>query len=135
MVTPEYRSNNNAGASNGSNRQEFAMNDIGYERTGGCFVSYRKIAFAFVFVLAVIIAAAFIGVHLSMPQDNGVSMLMYICGWLSCEENVALTFIRRVILFYFVFLRIIIGREVRRDRKRRIGESERERSALEASIY
>ncbi|XP_001608203.2 aminopeptidase N [Nasonia vitripennis] len=62
MVTPEsYRSNN---------RQEFTVNDIGYERTGGCFVSYRKIAFAFVFLLAVAIAAAFIVNYLGSQSDK-----------------------------------------------------------------
>jgi hypothetical protein len=65
MVTPEYRSNN---------RQEFTVNDIDYERTGGCFISYRKIAFAFVFFLAFVIAAAFIGVYIGSPPDKGVSI-------------------------------------------------------------
>ncbi|XP_011497354.1 PREDICTED: aminopeptidase N [Ceratosolen solmsi marchali] len=63
MVTPEYRSNN---------RQEFTVNDIDYERTGGCFVSYRKIAFAFVFFLAFVIAAAFIGVYIGSPPDKAL---------------------------------------------------------------
>ena len=70
MVTPEFRSNS---------RHEFNVAELGYERTGGCFVTYRKIAFAFVFFLALCIIAAFVGVYIGSPPDKDVSI--------GCELN------------------------------------------------
>ncbi|XP_058791349.1 thyrotropin-releasing hormone-degrading ectoenzyme-like [Phymastichus coffea] len=75
MATHEYHRNNSVGGiSSASNRHEFHMNDVIYERPGGCFVTYRKIAFGFVFVLAVLIAAGFLAVHFSsLPEEKTVT--------------------------------------------------------------
>lgn len=79
MVTHELRSNSIGAASTTSNRHEFHMNDVIYERPGGCFITYRMIAFAFVFVLAVLIAAAFLAVWFSEEPEKTVSINVYIC--------------------------------------------------------
>ena len=68
MITPEMRNNKN------SRQEQFKLDELVTEEIGGCYISYRKIAFAFVFVLALCIVAAFVIVHLNTPPEINVSI-------------------------------------------------------------
>ncbi|KAJ8681944.1 hypothetical protein QAD02_017736 [Eretmocerus hayati] len=56
--------------SRNSRQEQFQYNDYDDEKTGGCYISYRSVAFVFVFFLAVVIASAFIGVYIGSPPEK-----------------------------------------------------------------
>ncbi|KAL7288638.1 hypothetical protein TKK_0017371 [Trichogramma kaykai] len=56
--------------SNSLRQEEPPINEVAFEVTGGCYISYRQIAFAFVFLLACAIASAFLAVHLTSRNDK-----------------------------------------------------------------
>ena len=56
-----------------SNRSEFSVDHIKYNREGGCFVSYKKLGISIFTIIICIIAAGFIGAKISSLPDKKVS--------------------------------------------------------------
>ncbi|XP_014203770.1 thyrotropin-releasing hormone-degrading ectoenzyme-like [Copidosoma floridanum] len=65
MPSRERRNPSNA-------RHEFSLQEEEYESPKGMFISYRSIAFVFVFFLAILIVAAFAGYYVVSPPEDEV---------------------------------------------------------------